>query len=337
MRVLGCSASPSSPPATWAGSSSGLLRSVQTDEMLIASVLMLIFRQPCMFADRSNLVLDPVVVEPDFVSASASFVNLSLMLFSCINGGSMICTSGSRVCGSCKFATVSGASTRTGISCVTTVSRLPPKALSNGASKPSSLFGPGVGKALYEFEDVVVTIVRASIGMLSFFVRRICADVAFRADLRARLSEESGTSRLMTLLAADCTDMASNMASWEAGQLSWQGAVYTRLTIERTLHQVRMVVNGHVKNCIDSRPDLCSLLRYDGEAYLLLAELDPCERTERIKGRSELWNTLAEVVTLKCVHVTCEGGDVLYLGFEAHRARWWRGTDASRKCSERLQ
>jgi hypothetical protein len=75
------------------------------------------------------------------------------------------------------------------------------------------LFAPGVGKALYEFEDVVVTIVRASIGMLSFFVRRIWADVAFRADLRARLSEESGTSRLMTLLAADCTDIVSNMAS----------------------------------------------------------------------------------------------------------------------------
>jgi hypothetical protein len=79
------------------------------------------------------------------------------------------------------------------------------------------LFGPGVGKALYEFEEVVVMIVRASIGMLSFFVRRIWADVAFRADLRARFSEVSGTSRFMTLLAADCTDMVSKMASWAAG------------------------------------------------------------------------------------------------------------------------
>ena len=84
-----------------------------------------------------------------------------------------MCTSGSLVCGSCRLATVSGANTRTGISCVTTVSRLPPKALSNGASKPSSLFGPAAGKALYVFEDVVVTMVRANIGILSFFVRRI--------------------------------------------------------------------------------------------------------------------------------------------------------------------
>jgi hypothetical protein len=58
--------------------------------------------------------------------------------------------------------------------------------------------------------------VRASIGILSFFVRRIWADVAFRADLRARLSEVSGTSRLMTLLAADCTDIVSKRASWVA-------------------------------------------------------------------------------------------------------------------------
>ena len=99
---------------------------------------------------------------------------------------------------------------------MTTVSRFPPKALSNGASKPSSLFGPAAEKALYEFDDVVVTMVRASTGMLSFFVRRIWADVAFRADLRARLSETSGTSRLMTLLAADCTEMVSKMASWAA-------------------------------------------------------------------------------------------------------------------------
>lgn len=113
--------------------------------------------------------------------------------------------------------------------------------------------------------------------------------------------------------------------------------MYTRLTIERTLHEVRMAVDEHTKDCIDSRPDLCALLRYDSEAYLLLAELYPCERTERVEGRSELCNMLAGIVTLRCVHITCERGDVLYLGFEAHRARWWRGTDASRKCSERLQ
>ena len=39
---------------------------------------------------------------------------------------------------------------------------------------------------------------------------------------------------------------------------------------------------------VDSRPDLRALLRYDGEAYLLLAELDPGERTERVEGGCEL-------------------------------------------------
>jgi hypothetical protein len=233
-----------------------LLRSVHTDDMLIASVLMLILRQPCMFAATSSRVLDAAVPDPDFVSASASFVNRSLMLFSCISGGRMICTSGSLVCGSWMCATVSGASTRTGISCVTTVSRLPPKALSNGASKPSSLFAPVVGKALYEFEDVVVTMVRASTGMLSFFVRRIWAEVAFKAVLRARLSEASGTSRLMTLLAADCTEIVSKMASWVAYQRMSCWIDWAQLTIERTLHEVRKAADTckdastHAQTCV---------------------------------------------------------------------------------------
>ena len=107
------------------------------------------------------------------------------------------------------------------------------------------------------------------------------------------------------------------------------------LTIESTLHLVR--TSDTKIRSVYSRPYLCALLWYDGEAYLLLAELYPCERTERVEGRSELCNMLAGIVTLRCVHITCERGDVLYLGFEAHRARWWRGTDASRKCSERLQ
>lgn len=62
-------------------------------------------------------------------------------------------------------------------------------------------------------DDVVVTMVNARTGRLSFFVSRIWADVAFAADLRARLSEVSGTSRFMTLLAADWTLMVSKMAS----------------------------------------------------------------------------------------------------------------------------
>jgi hypothetical protein len=52
--------------------------------------------------------------------------------------------------------------------------------------------------------------------MLSFFVRRICAEVALSADLSARLSDVSGTSRLMTLLAADWTLMVSKMESCAA-------------------------------------------------------------------------------------------------------------------------
>jgi hypothetical protein len=53
-------------------------------------------------------------------------------------------------------------------------------------------------------------------GMLSFFVRRIWADVAFKADLSARLRDVSGTSRLMTLFAADWTLMVSKMESCAA-------------------------------------------------------------------------------------------------------------------------
>ena len=40
---------------------------------------------------------------------------------------------------------------------------------------------------------------------------------------------------------------------------------------------------------IDSRPDLCALLRNDGEAYLFLAELYPGEWPKRIEGCRELW------------------------------------------------
>jgi len=58
--------------------------------------------------------------------------------------------------------------------------------------------------------------VRASMGRLSFLVRRIWADVALRADLRARFSDVSGTSRLMTLFAADCTLMVSKIESCAA-------------------------------------------------------------------------------------------------------------------------
>jgi hypothetical protein len=46
--------------------------------------------------------------------------------------------------------------------------------------------------------------VRQRKGIPSFFVRRMEAEVALRADLRARWREGSGTSRFITLSAADC-------------------------------------------------------------------------------------------------------------------------------------
>ena len=49
----------------------------------------------------------------------------------------------------------------------------------------------------------LVTIVRASKGKSFFFVSRIDADVACVAERNARCNEESGTSRLITLFAAD--------------------------------------------------------------------------------------------------------------------------------------
>lgn len=39
----------------------------------------------------------------------------------------------------------------------------------------------------------------------------------------------------------------------------------------------------------NSRPHLRALLRYDGEAYLLLAKLEPCERTERVERRRQFY------------------------------------------------
>ena len=70
-----------------------------------------------------------------------------------------------------------------------------------------------MGNTEYVLLDEVVEMVRARIGMLSFLVRRICAEVALSADLRARLSGPSGTSRLMTLLAADWIVYVSKMVS----------------------------------------------------------------------------------------------------------------------------
>lgn len=63
-------------------------------------------------------------------------------------------------------------------------------------------------------------------------------EVAFIADLRARLSEVSGTSRLMTLLAADWTLIVSKMDSYAtiSAQVEKRDR---RLTIDKTLQAVR--------------------------------------------------------------------------------------------------
>jgi hypothetical protein len=53
-----------------------------------------------------------------------------------------------------------------------------------------------------------------------------------------------------------------------------------------------------VRIYFDSRPHLCALLRYDGEAYLLLAELHPRERTERVERRGELCRALVVCTTV---------------------------------------
>lgn len=49
----------------------------------------------------------------------------------------------------------------------------------------------------------------------------------------------------------------------------------------------------------DSRPDLCTLLRYDCKAYLLLAELYPRERTERIERCGEFYMLLDATTSKK--------------------------------------
>jgi hypothetical protein len=58
------------------------------------------------------------------------------------------------------------------------------------------------------------------------------------------------------------------------------------LTMERTLDVVR--TSDTKIQGVYSRPYLCALLWYDGEAYLLLAEFHPRERAERVERCCEL-------------------------------------------------
>lgn len=117
-------------------------------------------------------------------------------------------TSGSRQVGSWMEATDWGARTVTGMDCVMVVSRSWGKGgpawlgrdMESSLARSTSLVMTGFeasegSRELLAFSrdtggrkvaQVVVRIVRESRGMLSFFVRRIEADVAAKADLRAR-------------------------------------------------------------------------------------------------------------------------------------------------------
>ena len=144
----------------------------------------------------------------------ASLVKRSDMAFSWRREGRMMWTSGWGHWGSWILATVAAARTMTGMSCVMVVSRSRGKKLGFASPKDSSLvsaFSLGKG-ALSGFRVVVamdvggreegrllVTIVRESKGMLSFFVKRMEAEEALRADRRARWRDARGIRRLMVL------------------------------------------------------------------------------------------------------------------------------------------
>lgn len=61
---------------------------------------------------------------------------------------------------------------------------------------------------------------------------------------------------------------------------------------ERTIERTLCKVNGKPSpmRYADSRPHLRALLRDDGEAHLLVAELGPRERTKRVERRGEFYS-----------------------------------------------
>ena len=108
----------------------------------------------------------------------------------------------------------------TGMSCVMVVSRSRGKKLGFASPKESLLVSAfSLGKGAFSGFTVVVamdvggreegrllvTMVRESKGMLSFFVKRMEAEEALRADRRARWRDARGIRRLMVLFStADC-------------------------------------------------------------------------------------------------------------------------------------
>ena len=127
-----------------------------------------------------------------------------------------MCTSGCGHTGSCIDATVAGASTMTGMSCVIVVSRSCGKAPAALGLPKDSLALRSSGKGVFsELRFVViigfgglmevrllVIIVKERRGTLSFLVNRIEAEVALRAERRARLRGSNGIRRLIVLFSA---------------------------------------------------------------------------------------------------------------------------------------
>ena len=144
---------------------------------------------------------------------SASFVKRSDMDFSCRRGGSMMWTSGWGHWGSWIAATAAAARTMTGMSCVIVVSRSwGRKAGGCGSLKEFESLAGKTASSLGGLRVVVVIevggrvevglfviIVRERRGMLSFFVRRMEAEEAARAERRARWRGASGMRRFTVL------------------------------------------------------------------------------------------------------------------------------------------
>ena len=233
IRVLACSLTPPTPPETWPGSKSGFSKSVHCDWIWRAGVETLRLSVPCMVAEivsrgewEEEEVWDGGLEEVVVVAVeggggeeeSASLVKRSEMALSWVSGGSMMWTSGSGQRGSWMLDTEAAARTITGISCVMVVSlswgagggALLAKGLSISSERGGGglvVVEVGIGLGLLGLRAVVrarllVMIVRERRGRLSFFVRRILAEEAERAERRARRREGRGTRRLMVLFSA---------------------------------------------------------------------------------------------------------------------------------------
>ncbi len=148
---------------------------------------------------------DLVTAEPaDEDELAASLVKRSDTALSCSSDGSWMCTSGSRTLGCMIISTVSGCSTRTGMSWVMTFSRSRRSESSSGSWwKTPSLSSPSARAAAVVWGPppavVVVWMVMESTGTPSRLVRRRLASLLLAADRSARWSGPSGSSRLIVL------------------------------------------------------------------------------------------------------------------------------------------